>query len=146
MVDDLKSQLPDLRSDLRFEVVSNVARKSLYYPSMLDQRRAFRADVAKIAGVADQRAIPKDRKLVGFVGRVENSKGLRLLEELAAAHASGQQPGDGCLLVQFRFQPGSAEHEACMKMQCGCGKEIRTSSGSIPIRPRARHRSADTPF
>jgi glycosyltransferase involved in cell wall biosynthesis len=115
MVDDLKSQLPDLRRDLRFEVVSNGARKSLYYPSTFDQRRAFRADVAKIAGVTDQRAIPKDKKLVGFVGRVENSKGLQLLEQLAAAHASGKQLGDVCLLVQFRFQPGSADHEACMK-------------------------------
>jgi glycosyltransferase involved in cell wall biosynthesis len=115
MVDDLKSHHPDLRSDVRFEVVSNGARKSLYYPSTFDQRKTFRADVARIAGVADQRAIPKDKKLVGFVGRVENSKGLQLLEQLAAAHASGQQLGDVCLLVQFRFQPGSAEHEACMK-------------------------------
>jgi glycosyltransferase involved in cell wall biosynthesis len=115
MVDDLKSQLPDLRSDLEFEVVSNGARKSLYYPSTFDQRRAFRADVAKMAGVPDQRAIPTDKKLVGFVGRVDNSKGLQLLEALAAAHASGKQLGDVCLLVQFRFQPGSTEHEACMR-------------------------------
>ena len=115
MVDDLKSHIPNLRSDLRFEVVSNGARKSLYYPSTFDRRREFRTDVAKIADLADQRAIPQDRKLVGFVGRVENGKGLQLLEALAAAHAGGKHLGDVCLLVQFRFQPDSAEHEACMK-------------------------------
>ena len=115
MIDDLKSHITNLRGDLRFEVVANGARKSLYYPSTFDQRREFRADVARIANVTDQRAIPQDKKLVGFVGRVENSKGLQLLEGLASAHATGEQLGDVCLLVQFRFQPDSAEHEACMK-------------------------------
>src|SRR5437868_5911900 len=114
MIDDLKSHIPNLRGDLRFEVVSNGARKSLYYPSTFDQRREFRADVARIANVPDQRAIPQDKKLVGFVGRVEHSKGFQLLERLATAHAAEARLGDVSLLVQFRFQPGSAEHEACM--------------------------------
>jgi 1,2-diacylglycerol-3-alpha-glucose alpha-1,2-glucosyltransferase len=114
MVDDLKSQAPDLRSDLRFEVVANGARKSLYFPSTSDQRSAFRAGMAKMAGVTDQRAIPQGKKLIGFVGRVEDAKGLQLLEALAAAQAGGEHLGDAALLVQFRFQPGSAEHAACM--------------------------------
>jgi 1,2-diacylglycerol-3-alpha-glucose alpha-1,2-glucosyltransferase len=115
MVEDLKSHVPNLRNDLRIEVVSNGARKSLYYPSTFDQRSRFRAGLAKVANVTDQHAIPPDRKLVGFVGRVENAKGLQLLEQLAAAHATSKQLDDVCLLVQFRFQPGSAEHQACMK-------------------------------
>jgi glycosyltransferase involved in cell wall biosynthesis len=115
MIDDLKSHIPDLRSDIRFEVVSNGARTSLYYPSTFAQRRRFRTDIAKFANVMDQGAIPQDKKLVGFVGRIENSKGLQLLERLATAHATRQELGDACLLVQFRFQPGAAEYDACMR-------------------------------
>ena len=115
MIDDLKSQLLALRRDLRFEVVSNGARKSLFYPSRFDERSQFRAGLARTLGLAVQPALPSDKKMVGFVGRVENAKGLQLLERLARAHAAGQALGDVCLLVQFRFQPGSAEHETCMR-------------------------------
>jgi glycosyltransferase involved in cell wall biosynthesis len=115
MVDDLKAQVPELRSDLLFEVVSNGARKSLYNPSTFDQRRQFRSGIGRLASVSGQRPIPPDKKLVGFVGRVENSKGLQLLEQLARAHADGEALGDVALLVQFRFHAGSPEYQTCMK-------------------------------
>jgi len=141
MIDDLKSQLPNLKSDLRFAVVSNGARKSLYYPSTSDQRSQFRHGLAKLAGVADQHAVPQDKKLVGFVGRVENSKGLQLLEQLATAHANGKLPDDIRLLVQFRFQQGSADHETCMKNAMRLREKARNFIWICPDRaPRGTDR------
>ncbi|UPT87454.1 glycosyltransferase [Bradyrhizobium barranii subsp. apii] len=102
-----------MRNDIRFEVVSNGARKSLYYPSTLAQRRKFRADVDKITNLPEQGQILAEKKLIGFVGRVENSKGLQLLHELSTLNSKGDGLGDASLFVQFRFQPASREYEAC---------------------------------
>lgn len=72
-----------------WRVVHNGARKSIYYPSTTDERDKFR----KANG------IPSDKKLVGFVGRLQQEKGLRFLEAIAERI----QEANACLFIHFPY-------------------------------------------
>lgn len=150
MVEDLRMNVPNLRPDLKFEVISNGARASLYYPSTLIQRLKFRKDVALItadiftrAGEPLQGEIPANKKLVGFVGRIENSKGLQLLQELALLNETEGELSDACLFVQYRFQPELNQYES----SAAKAKELREiNKNFVWIYPDRAPRSTNRPM
>ncbi len=108
LIEDLKKNVPDLRLDMKFRVVSNGVRKSLYYPSDLSERNKFKRDITKWFGIPQ---IPIERKLIGFVGRLENKKGLQILQALAELRAKEAILKDTCLLIQFPYWHGVRERE-----------------------------------
>lgn len=108
LIDDLKANVPDLRPDIKFRVVSNGARKSLYYPSDLSERNKFKRDITKWF---DIRHIPAERKLIGFVGRLENKKGLQILQALVDFRAKEDILKNTCLLIQFPYWHSVKERE-----------------------------------
>jgi glycosyltransferase involved in cell wall biosynthesis len=108
LIDDLRANVPDLRTNINFIVVSNGARKSLYYPSRLSERNKFKKGITKLF---DIRQIPLERKIIGFVGRLENKKGLQILQALVDKCTNEDILKDSCLLIQFPYWHGVKKRE-----------------------------------
>ncbi len=116
LADDLRRIPVKLKPNAKVEVVSNGARQSLYYPSTLRQRTNFKTNIPGLTSsqpTMAQRQIPLDKKLIGFVGRLEDLKGRQLLEILVRENATNNRLADACLLLQFRYQPGNEEYDRC---------------------------------
>ncbi|WP_162131070.1 glycosyltransferase family 4 protein [Bradyrhizobium liaoningense] len=117
LADELRQSGLSFRPNAHIKVVSNGARQSLYYPSNSKERARFKdsfADTTRLHPHARQGKIPMDQKLVGFVGRLDDSKGLQLIQNVARANAAGSLT-DTCLLLQYRYQAGPTDR--------GVGKE-----------------------
>ena len=69
----------------------------------------FRKDITRLF---DIRRIPLERKLIGFVGRLENKKGLQILEALVELSKKGDRLKDTCLLIQFPYWHGVKKRES----------------------------------
>jgi glycosyltransferase involved in cell wall biosynthesis len=118
LADDLRSLSVKLKPSAKVEVVSNGARQSLYYPSTFRQRTNFKANLPALTSsqpTLAQRQLPLDKKLIGFVGRLEDLKGRQLLEILVRENATNYRLADACLLLQFRYQPGNEEYDRCRR-------------------------------
>jgi glycosyltransferase involved in cell wall biosynthesis len=98
------SALHSMRRNFGFvdwRVVHNGARKALYFPSAEPERVAFRAKLQQTKN------IPEKAKLIGFVGRLEDAKGMQIVRTVA------EQVGriDAALLVQFPNWPATRKKD-----------------------------------
>lgn len=94
----LKDQLEPLCPNVKeWHVVPNGARKSLYYPSSFIQRQQFK----------EKNKIPLDKKLIGFVGRLEARKGIQILDSVC----DYADEINSCVFIQFPYWPGNDKRD-----------------------------------
>ncbi len=72
MIEELNKIFPDTK----FEIVNNRVDEKIYFPSSKEERQRFRVDLG----------IPSDAKISIYYGRLEESKGLSIIQELLKIH------------------------------------------------------------